>query len=143
MAKKDTTDGQPAGGDLVIGEGVQFSGQIRACERLIVSGRVDAEFPGDCLEIRDGGRYRGEARVRSAEIHGTFEGTLRVEGTLSLGATASVSGAIRYDTLEIAAGGELRGDVDRIEPDRTTAQASEQESAAGQGATAGNLTVGV
>lgn len=114
-AAKNTGDDTSNGGDLVVGAGVTFSGRIAACQRLVVGGRVDAHFPGERLEVRDGGRFQGEADVRSAEIHGTFEGTLRVAGTLALGATARVSGAIRYDTLEIAAGGELRGDVDRMD----------------------------
>jgi len=134
--------GETADGDLVIGEGVRFSGRIRACERLVVAGRLDAEFAGHCLEIRDGGRYQGEAHVRMANVHGTFEGTLRVEGTLTLGATARVSGTIRYDTLEIAAGGELRGDVDRIDSARDDSTPTDDERPEHGGALGGHGSPG-
>lgn len=139
-ATKTGSADQSSGGDLVIGPGVQFSGRIRACERLIVGGEVDAEFPGARLEVREGGQYRGEARVRSAEIHGTLEGTVRVEGSLVLGPTAKVSGVIRYDTLEIAAGAELRGDVDRVDSDAGHGASGGEGKAVDVDAAPGHLT---
>ncbi len=104
-----------ADGDLVVGEGVHVTGQITACERLIVAGRVEAELPAGTLEIRESGVFHGEARVHAAVIAGAFDGTLSVSGGLVLTETARVRGHIRYATLEVASGGELRGDVDRLD----------------------------
>lgn len=101
-------------GDLIIGEGVRVTGEVRACERLVVAGRVEAALPAGTLEVRDTGTFRGEATVRAAFIAGAFEGTLTVSGTLALAETARVRGQIRYASLEVAAGGELCGDVDRL-----------------------------
>lgn len=111
--------GRPAerSDELIVGEGVRFTGRISSCARLIVAGRVDAQYPGDSLEILESGSFRGEASVHTARIEGTFDGTLTVSGTLTLAATARVTGQIRYETLEVAAGAELRGDVDRWQAD--------------------------
>ncbi len=102
-------------GDLMVGEGVRVTGRITACERLVVAGRVEAELPAGTLEIRESGVFHGEAKVQAAVIAGAFDGTLTVSGALVLTETARVRGQIRYATLEIASGGELRGDIDRLD----------------------------
>lgn len=114
-----------ADGDLVVGEGVRVTGRITACDRLVVAGRVEAELPAGALEIQESGVFYGEARVEGAVIAGVFDGTLTVSGALVLAETARVHGQVRYATLEIAAGGELRGDVDRI--DATPADEAPEE----------------
>lgn len=126
-AQRSTEQSDRADGDLVVGEGVRVTGRITACDRLVVAGRVEAELPAGSLEVREGGVFYGEARVQGALIAGVFDGTLIVSGALVLTETAQVRGQVRYATLEIAAGGELRGDVDRV--DTASAEAAAEAPA--------------
>lgn len=97
---------------LTIGRGISVSGDISACDTLVVEGSVEANLTaGRNLDIAAGGVYRGKAEVENAVIAGNFEGELRVLGRLHIAATGQIVGTVRYGKLEIDSGGELNGDV--------------------------------
>jgi cytoskeletal protein CcmA (bactofilin family) len=104
--------GPTEGKRLIVGREICLSGQISACERLVVEGRVEAELT-DCqaIEIADHGSFKGSAEVDSAEISGRFEGSLTVHERLLIRNAGQVSGTVRYGRLEIEEGGEINGDV--------------------------------
>lgn len=101
---------------LVVGREISLAGEIKACERLVVEGRVEADLK-DCrmLQISQSGLYRGGALVQQAEIGGRFEGDLTVTGLLKLQSTGRISGTLRYGEIEIARGGKIAGTVEEIE----------------------------
>ncbi len=96
---------------LIVGRGIEVSGQVSACSRLIVEGVVHAELDAEALEVRAKGRFEGKAEVDQAEIHGDFHGDLTVQGHLHIGETGRVSGTIRYAGIRIDSGGRLSGNV--------------------------------
>lgn len=103
------------GRKLVVGRDISLSGEIKACEQLIVEGQVSANLK-DCkvLRISTSGLYDGAAEVDQAEISGRFEGDLTVKGTLILHATGRVSGRLRYGDMEIERGGKVNGTLEEI-----------------------------
>ena len=103
------------GRKLVVGRDISLSGEIKACEKLIVEGQVSANLK-DCtvLEISASGLYEGAAQVDRAEISGRFEGDLTVKGSLTLRATGRVSGKLRYGDMEIERGGKIIGTLEEI-----------------------------
>lgn len=107
--------GQPqtATRTLVVGREIVLSGEISACDRLVVEGTVKANIK-DCrdIAISEGGLFTGSASVESAEIRGRFEGELTVSGRLLIRAPGQVSAAVRYGEIEIERGGRLSGHVD-------------------------------
>ncbi len=99
-------------GRLLIGRGINLSGKITACEHLVVEGIVTAEAPAcGILELTRDGSFTGSAVVDTADISGSFDGTLTVRGCLFIRAGGHVSGTIRYGELEVARGGRVSGDV--------------------------------
>jgi hypothetical protein len=68
---------------LVVGREISLSGEIKACEKLVVEGQVKADLK-DCkvLYITSSGLYEGAADVDDADISGRFDGDLTVKGTL-------------------------------------------------------------
>ena len=64
------------------------------------------------LVIGEDGRLDGQGEVETADIAGSFDGTLVVRGRLLIRATGRVKGDIRFGELEIERGGQLAGDVD-------------------------------
>ena len=95
---------------MVVGSGVSLTGEIHFCDRLVLSGNLEASIH-ECrkLEISPTGIFRGNAVIMTAEIRGRFEGDLVVRKRLVVRATGYVSGSITYGELEIEAGAEVAG----------------------------------
>src|SRR5215813_1075255 len=98
---------------LHVGREIVLTGEIKACERLVVEGRVEAALSDiRTIEIADTGVLKGKAQVESADIAGRFDGDLVVENHLSIRATGRVSGSVRYGSIEIERGGTIAGQVE-------------------------------
>jgi len=118
-ANKPSTEHSSAAGSqtatrtLVVGREIVLSGEISACDRLVVEGTVKANIK-DCkdIAIAEGGLFTGAASVESAEIRGRFEGELTVSGRLLIRAPGQVSASVKYREIEIERGGRLSGNVD-------------------------------
>ena len=101
---------------LIVGREIHLSGEITACEKLVVEGRVEANLSESrIIEIAATGYFKGKVEVDEAIISGEFEGSLNVRGRLWVRATGKVSGEVRYGELEIERGGRVSGDVDQLE----------------------------
>ncbi|HVJ52798.1 MAG TPA: polymer-forming cytoskeletal protein [Aliidongia sp.] len=102
------------GGDvrrLIVGREISLSGNISACDELIVEGNVEANLTGsNDLRISETGFFKGSATVEEADIRGRFDGTLTVR-RLIIRETAKVSGTVRYGQLRIERGGRIEGEV--------------------------------
>ena len=102
----------PEGRRLVVGEGISLSGEIEACDTLIVEGTIEAALKGaKVLEIAETGVFYGTVEIEEATVAGRFEGDLTVNGRLTIRASGSITGAIAYKELAIEAGAILDGKV--------------------------------
>ena len=109
---------------LTVGREISLSGEIEACETLVVEGRVEASLSAcQTIEITAGGLFKGIAEVEDARISGNFEGSLTVRNRLIVHATGRISGAIRYREIEIQRGGQVAGDIQPLADDEAPAQA--------------------
>jgi cytoskeletal protein CcmA (bactofilin family) len=97
---------------LIVGREITLSGEIAACDHLIVEGTVEASVK-DChrLEVAEAGLFRGTVEITEAEIAGRFEGAITVQGRLWVRATGKIEGKIKYGELAVDAGGTLDGEV--------------------------------
>jgi cytoskeletal protein CcmA (bactofilin family) len=115
MKPREAGRGLPSsseGKKLIVGRDICLAGEITACDRLIVEGRVEASLTESAsIEIAATGYFKGSAEVDIAEIRGCFEGKLTVRKRLVIYATGRVSGEIRYSEIEIESGGVVSGDV--------------------------------
>jgi len=95
---------------LTVGREISLSGEITACEMLVVEGAVKATLDGcKSLEIARHGKFNGTAHVAVADIAGLFDGTLMVSDRLILRGTGRIVGTVRYHEMEIERGGRLEG----------------------------------
>ncbi|MCS5596609.1 MAG: polymer-forming cytoskeletal protein [Alphaproteobacteria bacterium] len=100
------------GRKLVVGQGINMSGEIDSCDHLIVEGTVEAALKGAAiLDIYEQGTFYGTVEIQEATISGKFEGDLVVHGRLTLRSSAVVSGTISYGELSVEAGAELHGSI--------------------------------
>jgi len=95
---------------LTIGRGINMSGEIDACDHLLVEGTVEAALKGaKCLDIAESGTFYGTVEIEEATIAGRFEGDITVNGRLTLKSSGVITGSIAYRELEVEAGAVLDG----------------------------------
>jgi cytoskeletal protein CcmA (bactofilin family) len=106
-----------AGKRLIVGQGISLSGEITACDRLVVDGSVQVTLNQTrAIEITESGRFtNGKAEVEEAEISGVYEGDLTVRNRLLIRSTGQVKGTVRYGEIEVERGGRITGSISMIE----------------------------
>jgi cytoskeletal protein CcmA (bactofilin family) len=126
--------GDNEGKKLLVGREIVLTGEIRACDRLIVEGRVEAALTDSrAIEIAATGMFKGKAQIETAEISGHFEGDLVVTQKITIHSTGRVFGNIRYGQIEIARGGIISGQIDVLADSAAASEvAAEHESASGE-----------
>ena len=116
--------GDGDGKRLVVGRDIRLSGEITACDKLVVEGHIEVSLPGArVIEVSQTGFFKGNADVEEADISGQFEGELIARDRLVVRAGGRISGTIRYGRIVIESGGEISGDMqtlDGTEPPRNT-----------------------
>ena len=119
---------------LIVGREIRLSGEITACDKLVVEGRVEANLTDShAIEIAPTGYFKGDAEVDEAVISGEFSGTLRVRGRLLVRATGKISGEVRYGELEVEAGGRIVGQIDEVGTEPAAAAAAAPQAASADG----------
>ncbi len=125
-AQSNSTSGRK----LVIGQGITMSGEIEACEHLIVEGIIEATLKGaNVLDVYESGAFHGTVEIDEANIAGRFEGDITVKGRLTIEATGVVIGSISYKELSMEAGATIDGSVSPIGSTNATANTAKKSSA--------------
>ena len=97
---------------LTVGPEISLTGEITACDSLIVEGTVDATLENSRhLEVTDSGHFKGKVMIDEAIIGGRFEGTLVVRKTLHVRSSGRITGSVRFGQLEVELGGQIDGDI--------------------------------
>ena len=129
---------------LIVGRDISLSGEITACDVLVVEGTVEARLKdGRSIEIAETGLFKGSVEIDEADIAGRFEGDITVRGRLRVRSTGRINGSIRYGELEVEAGGRLKGDIQVIEAGATHAPKPVSMTAASSHAAANPAHVSV
>ena len=112
------------GNRLVVGRDIRLSGEITACDKLVVEGHIEVRLKdARVIEVSQTGYFKGNADVEEADISGNFEGELIARDRLVVRSGGRISGTIRYGRIVIESGGEISGDMqtlDGTEPHRKT-----------------------
>ncbi|MGL5005741.1 MAG: bactofilin family protein [Casimicrobium sp.] len=113
--KEKTNASSCLDGELTVGANAELvSADIIQCRVLRVFGTLDAPIFAQKLILEKGAKVKSTARVGAAELHGTFEGTLQVHGTMAIAKTGAMLGKARALKFVVAEGGKLEGDVKRV-----------------------------
>ena len=107
---------------LTVGPEISLTGEITACDSLVVEGTVDATLENSRhLEVTESGHFKGKVVIDDAVIGGHFEGTLVVRQTLQVRGTGRVTGTVRFGRLEVELGGQIVGDISVFKEDVVSA----------------------
>jgi cytoskeletal protein CcmA (bactofilin family) len=95
---------------LTVGQEISLSGEITACETLVVEGSVEATLENShLLEIGQTGVFKGTVNINEAVIAGVFQGTLSVRDRLVVKSTGRITGNVAFGQLEVELGGQIVG----------------------------------
>ena len=98
---------------LIVGREICLSGEITACDTLVVEGQVEANLnDSHRIEITESGCFKGKVDIAIAEIKGRFEGELIARERLIIYKTGRVTGTVTCAEIEIERGGIMSGAVD-------------------------------
>lgn len=133
------------GRKLVIGEGITLSGEIEACDHLVVEGTVEASLKGaSILDVSQSGMFFGAVEINEATIAGRFEGDITVNGRLTVRATGTVTGTLSYKELAVEAGATIDGKINPMREGRAaTAPEKKQQGKSSFKPITGNQPVDV
>jgi cytoskeletal protein CcmA (bactofilin family) len=107
---------EPSGSKLFVGINIKLKGvEISDCDVLIIEGHVEATVHSHGMEIAKPGTLQGTALIDIAEVYGQFSGELTARTRLVVHGTGRVAGVIRYGQLVVEEGGEISGDVKRLD----------------------------
>ena len=124
VTPRPISSGDGDGKRLVVGRDIRLTGDITACDKLVVEGHIEVSLPGArVIEVSQTGYFKGNADVEEADISGHFEGELIARDRLVVRSGGRISGTIRYGRIVIESGGEISGDMqtlDGTEPPRNT-----------------------
>jgi cytoskeletal protein CcmA (bactofilin family) len=118
---------------LVVGKEISLSGEIGACDHLVVEGTVEAKLKdARSIEIASTGAFRGKVKIESAEISGSFEGELAVSGRLTIRSTGLVKGKVKCGELAVDLGGKLLGEITVGDADAGKLDLADEKDAKGK-----------
>jgi cytoskeletal protein CcmA (bactofilin family) len=117
------------GSKLFVGVNIKLKGvEISDCDTLVIEGQVEATVHSKLMQISAPGTLKGNALIDVAEIEGEFSGELTARTRLVVHGSGRVSGTIRYGKLIVEEGGEVNGDVKRLDAAGATVGAIASDS---------------
>ena len=101
---------------LVVGRDIRLTGEITACDKLVVEGRVEVILSNArVIEVAPTGYFTGTAEVDEADISGHYDGDLIAREKLIVRAGGHIKGKVSYGRIVIESGGEVFGDMQTLE----------------------------
>jgi len=98
-----------------VGRGISVQGSVQDAERLVVEGTVESSMiQASELQVAHGGIFRGGVEVEDAELAGTIDGTLTVNGSLTIRSTGRLIGKVKCRRLQVEDGGQITGQLEMI-----------------------------
>lgn len=133
--KKNTvTSANEANSINVFGAGTTVEGNITSKGDVRIDGKlIGAINTAAKVVLGESGVIEGDLVAKGADISGTVNGNVRVEGVLLLKSSARINGDIRTNKLQIESGGMFNGKCEmgaQSVPGKSTSNVAAEENAA-------------
>ena len=129
----NTKQSQNAATSLVAA-GTVLSGDITFCKELVIAGTVNGSVicndqDSSVVKILEGGTFTGEINAPRVEIAGRVDANVTGTDSVSIGASAEVSGVIRFYKLAVSPGAVITGELVTMaeEPQAAGVQVAKQQ----------------
>ena len=103
-------------GVVIINGDTAFKGSVRNCKRLEIFGYVEGDVSTKELIVHDGGNFYGQAKTGQADVSGTLQGDVVVDGLIRIHSTGIVGGNVHYGRLSMESGAHLSAEVRNVPP---------------------------
>ena len=129
----NTKQSQNAATSLVAA-GTVLSGDITFCKELVIAGTVNGSVicndqDSSVVKILEGGTFTGEINAPRVEIAGRVDANVTGTDSVSIGASAEVSGVIRFYKLAVSPGAVITGELVTMaeEPQASVVQVAKRQ----------------
>lgn len=100
----------------LVAAGTVLSGDITFCKELVIAGTVNGSVicndqDSSVVKILEGGTFTGEINAPRVEIAGRVDANVTGTDSVSIGASAEVSGVIRFYKLAVSPGAVITGEL--------------------------------
>lgn len=103
--------------DAVIQGDTFIKGHIKNGRKVEVHGYLEGHLSAELVVVHEGGRLFGTVRADNAEVRGHLQGDAIVKQLMSIGASGTVVGNVRYGSIAMAPGGNLSAELRNIPPE--------------------------
>ena len=94
------------GNKTLIGASATFTGKVINARVIEVNGKMNADLTAEKVTIGEAGHFDGAIQADLVVVSGHYEGNMQV-GSVWATATASISGKLHYETLQMDRGAAL------------------------------------
>jgi cytoskeletal protein CcmA (bactofilin family) len=98
---------------IFIGEGVVFTGSIKAPNQAMISGKFDGELEARDVFIGASGVVTGKTTAQSIDVKGELNQDVTSRQVLIVRSTGRVRGTVDYGEIEIERGGSIKGEMNQ------------------------------
>ncbi|WP_444912678.1 polymer-forming cytoskeletal protein [Microbulbifer sp. ZKSA004] len=108
-----------SGSKSVLGEGINFRGELIGTEDLHVEGTVDGTviMVGHNLSVGTGGAVTANIHAKNIVVEGTLDGDALADELIEIRNTAQVNGNLIAPRIKLDDGGKFRGSMDMVDTD--------------------------
>ncbi|KAG5179253.1 hypothetical protein JKP88DRAFT_182463, partial [Tribonema minus] len=99
----------PTPGELRIGVGVRFRGDVSNCRHAVLEGQLSGFLEAHAILVKPAGSLGGDARCHDADIAGTLKGSLECLGELSIRTSGNIVADVMFEELCVQRGAWLEG----------------------------------
>jgi len=100
-----------ASSDLIVGQGVRFTGTAAVPHRAIINGIFDGELTAHELIVEIDGQVSGTITANVVDVKGVVKSTVVCSHLLTIHATGFIEGTMEYGELSIERGGKFAGQM--------------------------------
>lgn len=130
-AAEAKTGAAPKPQGSVLGTTLRFRGELRADEDFTLQGRIEGSIHHTkSLTIGPDGYVKGDSRAKVIVVEGTVEGGLYALESISIRATARVTGNLFAPRVSISDGASFNGKIDMATAAKAAKSITEIQSAA-------------
>lgn len=97
-----------------IAEGMAIKGDVSGDIDLLLEGRLEGNLRCRAVTVGKTGEVIGRIDAQEATIDGTVRGDIEAKA-VKLNVTARMSGDVRHDVIEVAAGAKIEGHYSRLD----------------------------
>ena len=99
---------------IFIGNGVVFSGSIKAPNQAIISGTVEGDLVAKDVLIGASGVVTGTTEADFIDVKGELNESITSKNVLIVRNTGKVTGDVTYGEIEIERGGKIKGGMKQV-----------------------------